>query len=483
MNNSKLYFAGGDNRGLLFDDGNFVRRVCNCIDSYPQEIYDAYCIYKLAEYGVIQTSYYPDIKTFYHPKMKISYPYEWPPSLFKDVVLFHVELLVHINRYGLTLKDALPENVLLDGVRPILVDFFSIVKKENLSYEKWLMDGAPSNIDPTLRVLQLMFVPHMLLPLIMYARKDFMKGHRLLSEYYCNNINRNKATWACVPELNIKGRIIHICKSIKSRLPVFSQIELFSELHSLCYDPLITWSERLDRLRVAIESCNVSPCLSGYSSYYEDKNEYYGLSDLNRWTDKQNTIYQLLSTIQPKTVLDIGSNTGWFSKLACSLGASVIAIDADLKSIDILYRESKFCYLKLTPLCLKFDDLIVEHYSLDKCGLKQENPFHIAAIKRFKSEVVLCLGLLHHLTLGMGKNFKNVIEVLALLTSNTLVLEYVSLSDPLIESNPGFFAKIDEWSYEAYSRDLLIKVASEYFEKCTILPSNPKTRSLLVFSR
>lgn len=480
--NLNFNFPPGDTRGELSDAGNVILRVCNGSDSYPQDIYNAYLTFDLAAHGIVQTSYAPENRTFTHAKHTISYPHEWPPSLFKDVILFHLDLLIHLDQYGLTLKDALPENILMDGVRPVFVDFFSLVRNEELTGMDWLMSGSAPGTDPRFCVLQRMFVPHMLLPLLFYVRKDFDGGRRLLTECYCNNTAGVSATWDIVPELSLTSRLLFLFRQFVTHGTQTTLDREFIELRHICLASEIPWHERLERLRTAVEACDVTPSSSGYESYYADKGELFGLSVSDCWGEKQRNIHSVLTDERPATVLDIGANTGWFSRLACSMGSAVISMDIDIKSIDLLYKEARLCRLPLTPLWMSFDDLTVEHFSLNENGILHEFPFHMAASKRLRCDMVLCLGLLHHLILGMGKTIQEVFLILSHLAQSVLVLEFVDLEDELIRSEPSFFKNLTE-AKKTYNLDSVLSEGKKHFGSVRILASHPETRRLLVLTK
>lgn len=474
-----LILVAGDNRGYVYDAGNTIKRLCHGTDDYPNKLFDSYCAYNLASYGVVHTTYSDETRTFTHEKHNITYPHEWPPSLFKDVVLFHLDMLIHLGEHRLTLKDALPENILLDGIRPVLVDFFSLIHEDRLGEEVWLMSGVSNDIDPKLRVLQHMFVPYMLVPLLLYAGKDFVRGRNLLAEQFCNNTSGKVSTWDYLPQFSVRGVLKELCRTIFGKSN-FSRILLLQQIRFLCTDTRINWNERLMCLRAAVESLDVKPPISAYSSYYTNKGEAFGVSEIAEWGEKQRSIHDLLVTERPATVLDIGANTGWFSRLACSVGASVISTDVDFSSIDLLYREARFCRLSLTPLWLSFDDLLLEHYSLNDQGMRNETPFHIAAINRLKSDMVLCLGLLHHLVLGSERSLAEIFRILSLLTRSVLVLEYVDIKDELIESEPTFFSMLESAS-KGYCMEKVVTEGLKHFNSVRVAVSHPETRQLLFF--
>jgi ribosomal protein L11 methylase PrmA len=50
---------------------------------------------------------------------------------------------------------------------------------------------------------------------------------------------------------------------------------------------------------------------------------------------------EVLSQTKPRSVLDIGSHRGWYSKLAAKLGCKLVAFDSDSACIGKLYEEAR----------------------------------------------------------------------------------------------------------------------------------------------
>ncbi|MFH0898451.1 MAG: class I SAM-dependent methyltransferase, partial [bacterium] len=218
----------------------------------------------------------------------------------------------------------------------------------------------------------------------------------------------------------------------------------------------------------------------GYKTYYEDKGEQFSITDQKDWKDKQKNIYAILNPLKPETVLDVGSNSGWFSMLAAHLGAQVTATDIDEASLDSLYDTTKSNKLNILPLILPFQNMnepsLIDHY---------------------KSDVVLCLALVHHLVFLCGLTLEQIFETLAKFTKKTLVIEYINLHDETFNKtlkNPAIIAKkemfekaigiLNGYAKEKYNEKYLIELGKKYFKSCTILNSNPKkTRTLLIFSK
>ena len=107
----------------------------------------------------------------------------------------------------------------------------------------------------------------------------------------------------------------------------FQQRTLAAREYALVNDD---WSRFLGILSKEIEQLNVSVDQSNYSGYYVQKGENFGFEPSEDWLPKQRAVYDALLELRPDSVLDIGSNTGWFSILAAKAGCRLdVSFDAD----------------------------------------------------------------------------------------------------------------------------------------------------------
>lgn len=473
-----MNFATGDNRGHLFAKGDAICRVYTSTDqAYPQRIYSLYCQHHLEHLGIVQTERQPD-GSFLHPRLPITYPHEWCPGMFKEAVLFYLDLLLALDDVGLTLKDALPENILFHHGRPVFVDFFSLVTEEDLERETWL---PPSPQGRRYSVLDTMFVPHMLLPLMRYAEGQFVEGRQLLSNAFCNNADGVSNPVSVLFDGAFKRRMELILRTLLNRNPSPNAL-ITQRIISLLRGERTCWINDIRMLRKLVAALDVTVHTSGYTDYYKAKKENFALADQSSWQEKQRSYAQVLEQYQPTTLLELGGNTGWFPRLAAARGVTVVATDIDMACVEHMHWHMRFTGESITPLWLSFDDLSVEQYSLDAAGQRQEHPLHMAATKRLPCQMISCLGLMHHLTLGMGKSFAEIAEVLHRLCQKILLLEFVSLDDHLIYENPSFFPNISKWNTNTYSVNALLQAFEPLFHLQQSLPSSPvQSRSLLLF--
>jgi precorrin-6B methylase 2 len=454
-------------------------------------IYNQYKINGLEKLSIVETEYDETNNSFIHKKHIISYPYEWTANMYKDAVMFHLSLFIELDKHGIALKDAIPSNILFDFTRPIFVDFLSLVLKENLSNESWLIKSS-KNADLKFSVIEQMFIPYMIIPFLAMAKKNYALARRLLSEKACNCGGGQPSWW------DLYG-VNDVIKAIKNLLKTL----LLKDCHcfqSLAKDKKVKqyfkghkketdFIEFIKGGIALLKDIDVTPEKSSYVSYYEKKGEKFDVLRQLEWENKQKNVYAVLNTRKPKTVLDIGANTGWFSLLAEKMGATVIATDIDESSIDSLYLFAKENKLKILPLLVSFDDLNKEIYgNIDKDPIYinrdfKHIPLYIAGTKRFKSDMVLCLGLFHHLVLGMGKPMDQIFDILSMMTNKTLVLEFIDLEDDVIKNEPSFFRSLSNYSKDNYNIPQIIKTGNKHYDKVEIMDSHPNTRKLLIFEK
>lgn len=473
------YLLGYDNRGKIFDAGNIILRKIN--SDYISETKINYYVYeknKLFDKGIVNTQLDFKKATLQHKKHIISYPYEWTANMFKDALIFHLELFLLLDKSNMTLKDGLPNNILFDFTNPVFVDFFSLIFTSSLYKETWL--NSKEYMDNRFAVLDKMFFPFFIIPFLAFYEKKNNLARNMLSYKSCN-CKEDSPKWVDLKNYTRKTFFLFFKK----------KIETYSELKRIqnSFKKNNNYNKTLKKIITDLKTKDVSPKKSGYSDYYKFKNEDFNLNDKTNWTSKQKNFFSLIYELKPKRVLDIGSNTGWFSLLAEKLGAEVISTDNDESSIDILYQTSKNNKLKILPLFLSFDDLNKEIYGVsydDRCYSDidfNKIPLYLSPLYRLQSDVVLCLGLLHHLILGMDKDIDDVMKILYSLSKKYLIIEFVDINDKLIQDEPTFFKNLYKYSEENYNLQIIIKTALNYFKSYRTLDSYPESRVLIVFNK
>lgn len=479
----RTFWLGFDEQGMVQDCANLVLRWIR--PDYMGEVSRLYHAYEKGEFdkkGIVETSLRGD-GNLEHRKLVTSYPYEWPASMYKDAVLFHLQLFLDLDAHGLTLKDALPNNILFENTRPVFVDFLSLVFPQRLGEERWL--AADAYADARFAVIDRMLLPYLMLPLLSFAKGDPTVARDLLSTRSCNTDGR-PPSW--IEVLYTPSRWSrHALRRYPGVLPVFYKLaSLKRSLRSLAGAEFRTMIQELIDITSGID---VTPPVSGYSSYYDEKKEVLSLRDHAGFLPKQKAVHTILDREKPETVLDIGANTGWYSSLAAGLGARVIAMEQDESCIDILYRKAKKKGSAILPLKIAFSELerqihgsgaFAKDYPERGIG---SNPLYRPAIGRLQADLVLVLGLLHHLVLGEGRTLNEVLDRLAKLATKILVLEFVGLDDDKIVDEPGFFPNIHKFDAASYNLEATIRAGRLHYGSVEVMNSHPDSRKILVFKK
>ena len=465
--------VGFDDHGEVHDLGHVVHRRIR--EDYKPEVAKLHRAYRdagLAAKGIVETVLRAD-GDLEHRKLVTSYPYEWPANMVKDAVLFHLGLFDELDRAGLTLKDALPNNIVFDHTTPVFVDFLSLAPIAKLKEMSWL--GAQGYVDPRFAVVEKMLLPYLILPLLFMASRRYSTARDLLSTRSCNSGGvppswrellrpQTQRGWGWLPgylrALTVGAALLPVRRG------------------NLGKDGA-AFRALLGRLQRRVRSLEVTPPRSAYSSYYDEKKEALSLADPAGFLPKQKAVLEVMQARAPRTVLDIGANTGWYSVLAAGLGASVIALEADESCVDILYGRAKKQGLRILPLKTAFGELTTE---IGGSGTAA-GPLYRAGVERLGADLVLVLGLVHHLVLGEGRSIDSVFEVLSKLARKTLVLEFVALEDDKVRGDPGFFPKLSRFDATTYNLDMVLQAGRRQFSRAEVRASHPATRTLLVFDR
>jgi hypothetical protein len=462
---------GFDEHGEVHDLGHVVYRKIR--DDYKPEVAKLHRTYReanLAAKGIVETALRAD-GDLEHRKLVTSYPYEWPANMYKDAVLFHLGLFAELERSGLTLKDALPNNIVFDHTQPVFVDFLSLAPVAQLKEMSWLDAGGYA--DARFAVVTKMLLPYLILPLLFMAGRQYRTARDLLSTRSCN-CEGTPPSWRELlrprPERGL-GWLRRYLRSAAIAVELLPARARAKRLDAAAFRALV------DGLTRRLRALDVTPPPSAYSSYYDEKKEALSLADPAVFPPKQKTVFDALRVKSPGSVLDLGANTGWFSLLAASLGASVIALEEDEACVDILYGRAKRQGLRILPLKLSFGDLTRQIRGTGG-GL-----LYRAGADRLGTDLVLVLGLLHHLVLGEGHPIEVVFEVLGRLAKKTLVLEFVSIDDDKIRDDPAFFPNLSKFDASTYNLDMVLQAGRRHFPSVERRASHPATRTILVFDR
>lgn len=412
-----------------------------------------------------------------HPRVPvISYPHEWCAEMLQQAALAHCRLLSAIAKQGLALKDAHPWNMLFDGTRAIFVDIGSIVPLATLSDLDYL-NHPRKRFGAALagEVFRLMFLPYFLLPLAFHQAGLGQIARGMLWRYPLNGASRHPRVTDYLLAAGPRQwrRAIHGLRHATHAAARFRM---------LCID--LERSEALDAfadgLAGLVRDLLPPQAESAYSGYYAAKGEAHAHDRPEKWNAKQLAVRTALDRPEIRTVLDIACNTGWYSRLAARLGKQVIAVDIDDACIADLYRSASAAGEAIVPLVADLTRPTPDRQRAQGGGL-----LLIGSERRLRADLVLALGILHHLVLGAGMTLADALERLAAPAYLSLVVEFVGTDDELVIKEPQFFKAYarDPDAFAGYTLTAVRDVLATMGWEVSVLPSFPGTRSLLACKR
>jgi|SRR5579859_35822 len=338
-----------------------------------------------------------------------SYPYEWPAEMLHAAGGLTLNLAQDLRREGLGLKDATPLNILFRGTEAVFIDLLSFERRD------------PH--DPTwLPYAQ--FVRTFLLPLLGYkhfglrleqtmaARRDSIEPEEMYR--YLGPVRKflppfltlvSMPTWLGRRHGKDDSRIYQ--KKLLAD-PVKAGFILDSLLYRL--------GRTLHRLAPPEDRH------SAWSGYMNSGRNNYSREQFGA---KEAFVSEALRELAPRSVLDVGCNTGHFSFMTARSGASVVAIDYDPVVVGHVWRQARSEHLDVLPLVVNLAR------PSPAVGWRNEECPSFLDRARGKFDAVFMLAVLHHMLVSERVPLANILELAAELTRDALIIEFVEPQDSM----------------------------------------------------
>jgi SAM-dependent methyltransferase len=364
-----------------------------------------------------------------HPRVAfVSYPWEWPASLWLAAAETTLTLCRDLVQNDWILKDATPLNVLFEGTKPIFVDVLSVARL-NPKQPLWFAYAQ--------------FIRMFLLPMLAYSRLHWplrsIIGQR--DGYEPEDI---------YPPLPLAARFTQPALSAVTLPHLLTRRKSSSggpaTAPRTVNDPELTKHillKTLDKLLRQMRSVTPAAQPSVWSDYattathYEDEDH----------ARKHAFVTTALRQASPRSVLDVGCNTGVYSSLAATAGAAVVAIDTDLQTIDHLARKVQQTGQNILPLCI---DLANPTPAVGWRNAENDSFLDRAA---GHCDLVLMLAVIHHLLLHNQVPLDRIAALASTLTTRHLILEWVPPADPkfqeLLRGRDELYAHLTESAFRA----------------------------------
>lgn len=328
----------------------------------------------------------------------ISYPYEWCFSQLKDAALTTLAIQKLALERGMSLKDSSAYNIQFHQGRAVLVD--------SLSFEIY-QPGQPW-------VAYRQFCQHFLAPLSLMAYVDVRLGQ--LMRIYIDGA-----------PLDLAVKLLPF--SSRFKLPLLMHLHLHAASQRRYADKPVAPAGKMskaamlgliDSLESGIRSLQWSPKGSEWSAYYEIHN--YSPAGLDA---KRDLIAAYLEQIRPRSVWDLGANTGRFSRIASGMQIPTIAFDIDPAAVELNYRQcvaERETYLLPLIADLTNPSPAIGWHNQERMGLLERGP----------AEAVLALALVHHLAISNNVPLERIAAFFHQ-AGQWLVIEFVPKSDSQVQ--------------------------------------------------
>lgn len=380
----------------------------------------------------------------------ITYPYEWSVSMLADAGVATVDLQLRLLEEGCSLKDGTAFNIQFVRGRPKFIDLTSLERPKRLDF--WFALGQ--------------FNQMFLFPLLLCR----FGGWDLRSYFQANlgglGVEQVAKGFGWTQKLRPRMLLDVTLPMLLTRWAEKSAGSWRQTMESPRRNsaPQIANLRRL-RTKIARLAAGYKP--QGIWSDYTKICNY----DEGAEQAKKALVKQFFLDTKPETVVDLGCNTGDYSRLAAECGAEVVAADADHDAVEVLYRRLRNEPAAISPMVI---DLCNPSPGLGLMN-RERPPF----LDRIHGDCVLALALLHHLLVSGNLTLDAVGELLAQITRRDLVLEFIPTDDNMFERLLKFRVNLFE--------NLTLQTVREAFSKrFKLLKEEPiagSKRTLLFFRR
>lgn len=385
----------------------------------------------------------------------ITYPYEWSTSMLADAGRLTLRLQAELIQLGLALKDATAYNIQFVRGRPVFIDLTSIEKPARL--DLWFALGQFNR----------MFLYPLLL--VKHAGWD-------LRSYFLSNLDGRSTLqvgqafpfhqrWSPALILDI-GLPFALEKKVKAGKAAAPKPPAAAHAGAPAGNPVAQEMtlRRLDK-KIAALAASIAP-----ATVWGDYTQICSYDEAAE-ASKKALVRDFLRQARPTEVLDIGCNTGDYSRIAADGGAAVFATDFDIGAVEQMYRRLKQEPKSITPMVVDIAN--------PSPGIGYMNAERPAFLDRAKPDCVLALAVIHHLLVGANLPMAAIRDLFATLAQKHLVLEFVPTDDVMFRKLIEFRVNL----FDSVTLEHCLAVFSEKFALVRQEPIQHSPRTLLLFEK
>ncbi len=351
----------------------------------------------------------------------ITYPHEWSFHQWKDAALRLLEILEISLQHEMILKDATPLNMQMHDGKMIWIDTGSFTRYEKNS--------------PWIAYRQ--FCECFLAPLLLmhYNYADAGK----LFQQYPNGISMKQLSRL----LPFTARFnVHVLMHVFVQASFKGSAKTHQQTPTLRQKKL---SAIIDSLKTCIKKLEPRFINFDWDLYYQ-----------SLWTsedylkEKTSIISRFLKEISVKSAVDMGCNTGHFTRMLAAQQIQVIAADSSASAVDELYAH--ICKNNERHIYPCIQDLSSPTPN-EGLLLKERASF----FTRAKSDLVVAVALIHHLCIAKNLPISAFLQSMAAL-GNYAITEFVPKSDSnvqlMLKNRKDIFTSYTQANFETEAKQL-----------------------------
>jgi 23S rRNA U2552 (ribose-2'-O)-methylase RlmE/FtsJ len=382
-----------------------------------------------------------------------SYPFCWSYSQWRKSIIAYLEINKIALSYGMILKDATPFNFFFKQGRAVLLDTSSFA---------FFKEGATW---------------------LAYKQfcSEFLSPIALM--YY------NGQIWSGMVKANLKGLPLNF---VSKQLPLKSWFNLTCLLHIHMHAKYANTEASVQQ-----ENTRKSKAQEGFTkekllslldmilstvknwkqAYHLDKHwQGYYEHDIESpiyLNQKEEIIKKWLSDAKPKTVIDLGANTGRFSLLAAKEVEQVIALESDYNCVDAIENTINKGSLKnITVMQMDLAETTPNFGALEK---EYKSIFQRLSNSHLSPSLVMGLAIVHHLHISSFLSFTHIAELFAKFNSKYLIVEFVPIEDSKVQ----LLIKNKQRNFTGYTQENFTAALLEYFKLIEVKKIQGSKRELL----
>ncbi len=352
----------------------------------------------------------------------ISYPYEWCFSQLKNAALTTVKIQKIALEFGISLKDASAYNIQFVEGKPLLID--------SLSFEGY-QEGRPW-------IAYKQFCQHFLAPLALMVYRDIRLNQLL--RIYIDGVPLDLASSLLPTRTKLKlPLLLHLHLHAKSQQYFADKPGRVGAGEALKVNRA-SFLNLINGLESIVRKLEWEPRGTEWADYYKITNY-----SEEAFAQKRKIIRNFLKEIKPKTVWDLGANTGLFSRIASDEGIQTTSFDIDPAAVEANYREVvRRQETNLLPLIVDLTN--------PSPSIGWEGEERISLLERGPADTVFALALIHHLAISNNLPLKRIAKFFHRVC-HSLIIEFVPKSDSqvqkLLASREDIFPHYTQKTFEA----------------------------------